>query len=407
MTLTIKGCPDARIAVSFSSGFTVPVLDAVRSVPGRIWNTEQKAWLIPENRKSADALLLNLYETGLFSVPEDTHSSVPLLPKNSRIPGEEKIAEEVARLQEALQVRHYSSCTVERYCKWLADFLTLNKAEIDAVDETHINAYLKQLAIKKNVSASTQNQALAAIMFYFRFVRNTPVEKLAAVIHAKKKPRIPVVFSRQEVQAVIEKLSGSKKLIAKLLYGTGMRLNEALSVRILDIDFDRCEIIGRHGKGDKDRHVMLPQTLVPELKAQIEKVRTMHQKDLAEGFGSVSLPNALSAKYPSGSKEFKWQWLFPQKNRWINKSSAEQGRWHLDESLVQRAVKMAILEAEINKNASCHTFRHSFATHLLESGYDIRTIQELLGHSDVSTTMIYTHVLNRGSHGVVSPLDLI
>ena len=204
------------------------------------------------------------------------------------------------------------------------------------------------------MSASTQNQALSALLFYFRFVKNTPVENLNSVIHAKKKDRIPVVFSREEVLKVINNLTGTKKLIAKVLYGTGLRLNEALSLRIPNLDFDQKEIIVRHGKDDKDRHVMLPQKLIPEL---------------------------------------KWQWLFPQKNRWKNKESGEEGRFHIDESLVQRSVKEAILAAGINKNASCHTFRHSFATHLLESGYDIRTIQELLGHSDVSTTMIYTHVL--------------
>ena len=195
------------------------------------------------------------------------------------------------------------------------------------------------------------------------------------------------------------------KLGAKLMYGTGMRLNELLSLRILDIGFGQNEIMIRHGKGDKDRHVMLPQKLVPELKEEIERVRQIHNKDLAEGWGSVQLPGDYARKSPSAAKEFKWQWLFPQKNRWINRETGEQGRWHLDESLMQKAVKKAILEAGINKNASCHSFRHSFATHLLENGYDIRTVQELLGHSDVKTAMIYTHVLNKGPNGVVSPLD--
>lgn len=241
--------------------------------------------------------------------------------------------------------------------------------------QNEIKDFLNYLAIKKKVSASTQNQALASLLFYFRFVKNTPVEELSNIVHAKKNPRIPVVFSREEVKLIIENLQGQKKLCAKLMYGTGLRLNEVLSLRILDLDFDRTEIIVRHGKGDKDRRVMLPQS--------------------------------LGLKYPGGSKEFKWQWLFPQKSRWKNLKTGKEGRWPIDESLVQRAVKQAILGAGVNKNASCHTFRHSFATHLLENGYDIRTIQELLGHRDVSTTMVYTHVLNRGTCGVVSPLDRI
>lgn len=390
-------------SVQFTDGFSFEVLSAVRKVSGRVWNNEKKLWLIPERRSSCDQLLEKLYETGLFSFEsaESPVSAGRAIPS----PGKETSDTEVRRLREALAVRHYSPRTMERYGKWVADFLSASGKKPGLLGQCEINSYLEGLALKKHVSASTQNQALAALLFYFRFVRNMPVDKLASVIHAKKKPRIPVVFSREEVGKVIEQLDGSKKLVAKLLYGTGMRLNEALSLRIQDLDFDRGEIIVRHGKGDKDRHVMLPQKLVPELKAHIEQVRKLHGKDLSEGWGAVSLPNALAAKYPSGCKEFKWQWLFPQKNRWVNAATGEQGRYHMDESLMQRAVKQAVLAAGVDKNASCHTFRHSFATHLLESGYDIRTIQELLGHSDVSTTMIYTHVLNRGACGVVSPLD--
>ena len=400
MNISIKSHDDTNFSLQFLDGFSTPVLNAVRNVAGRRWDNENKIWLIPDNQKAADQLLQNIYETGLFNIPESDFEKPVISPNQDSF-----INHEVEKLIDALSVRHYSEHTKQSYKKWVADFLRIYQAKADSMGEREINEYLKNLALQKHVSASTQNQALASLLFYFRYIKNTPVLELGSVIHAKKKERVPVVFSREEVTKVIECMNGTKKLIAKLLYGTGMRLNEALSLRILDLDFDRNEIIIRHGKGDKDRHVMIPQKLVPELKAHIEKVRQLHNQDLRDGWGSVTLPGALTGKYPDGCKEFKWQWLFPQKNRWTNAHTGEQGRWHLDESLMQRAVKQAVLEAGVNKNASCHTFRHSFATHLLEIGYDIRTIQELLGHSDISTTMVYTHVLNRGAGGVVSPLD--
>lgn len=213
-----------------------------------------------------------------------------------------------------------------------------------------------------------------------------------------------MVLAKEEVKAVIAHLEGSKRLAAEIMYGTGMRLNEVLNLRILDIDFDRKEITVRYGKGAKDRRVMLPQALISKIKSHISEVKKIHEKDLADGWGSVQMRENIHGKV-NAAKEFRWQWLFPQKNRWINENTGQQGRHHIDESIMQKAVKKAILEAGIVKNASCHTFRHSFATHLLENGYDLRTVQELLGHSDVRTTMIYTHVLNRGAKEIKSPLD--
>lgn len=413
MTVTITPHQNSKIAVFLSNGFTEPVLNAVRNTPERKWNSEQKTWFIPNTQKHLDLLLNNLYNTGLFNSENKEEHKAPLKSKieiNSQqhnCDAETDYVTDIEQVKKLLITKHYSPRTIESYTKWIKSFLSIYKNQFENLSQKHINDYLSNLAVKYHVSPSTQNQAMSALLFYFRYIKHEELTNLSEVTHAKKKERIPVVFSRDEVHKVIEKLNGNKKLIAKLLYGTGMRLNEALSLRILDIDFDCNEIIIRHGKGDKDRHVMLPQKLIPELKAHIEEVHELHKKDLSEGWGKVSMPTALSAKYPGGSKEFKWQWLFPQKNRWINQTTKEEGRWHLDESLMQRAVKQAVSEAGINKNASCHTFRHSFATHLLESGYDIRTIQELLGHSDVSTTMIYTHVLNRGTGGVVSPLDRI
>lgn len=309
------------------------------------------------------------------------------------------------KIEELLKVRHYSEKTIIAYKKWIKKFFEEYKNQ--EVNWKYINDFLTKLSNKYNVSASTQNQALAALLFYFRFIKQENPLNLENVVRAKKSKRLPVVFSRDEVKQVIANLTGGKKLAAELLYGTGMRLNEVLNLRILDIDFAQKEIIVRHGKGDKDRHVLLPQSLIPKLKTHIERVRIVHQKDLLDGFGSVSLPGNLEKKYPKSAKSFKWQWLFPQRNRWKNKKTGEQGRYHMDESLLQRAVKQAILLAGINKNASCHTFRHSFATHMLENGYDISVIQQLLGHSDIKTTMIYIHVLNKGTNGIVSPLDLI
>ena len=400
MNIYIKTHNENYFSVQFPCGFNQAILDSVRKVPQRKWLYEEKLWLIPDNQQAVEVLLQNLYETGLFNVEEEIVQSVI----SEKSPQTELTAG-IIKMKDLLKARHYSQRTIECYERWVKDFLNTYSDYKEEIGQKEINAFLTRLAVKAKVSASTQNQALAALLFYFRFVKCDNPNDLQSVIRAKKKPRIPVVFSRQEVRDVISHMSGSKQLATKLLYGTGMRLNELLNLRILDLDFDRGEIIVRYGKGSKDRHVMLPQSLVPELKQHIQKVKKIHEQDLRDGWGSVPLPGGLAQKYADAGKEFKWQWLFPQKNRWKNEQTGEQGRWHLDETLLQRAVKQAILEAGINKNASCHTFRHSFATHLLENGYDIRTVQELLGHNDVKTTQIYTHVLNKGANGVVSPLD--
>ena len=324
MTITIYPFSESRTAVYFSSGFTPQILDVVRTIPDRLWNGEEKIWLIPNSRESANQLLQNIYETGLFNIEENDVQQKTVQQVQSDTGS--YIESQLKKLEELLTVRHYSDHTKTRYKKWIKDFLLVNKNNFSNLNEIKINQFLRNLAVKKNVSASTQNQALAALLFYFRFVKNTPVSELGSVIHAKKKPRIPVVFSREEVNRVIENLSGVKKLIAKLLYGTGMRLNECLSLRILDVDFDRNEIIVRHGKGDKDRHVILPQKLICELKAHIKEVKKIHALDLKDGWGEVAMPEAAGEKYPYGRKEFKWQWLFPQKNRWKNKVTGKEGR---------------------------------------------------------------------------------
>lgn len=263
-----------------------------------------------------------------------------------------------------------------------------------------VNAFLSHLAVELQVSASTQNQALAALLFLYR-------ELLERVVRARTRRRLPVVLSEAEVRAVRQRLEGEAALVVGLLYGSGLRLMEALRLRVKDLDVQRRELTVRDGKGGKDRLTVLPQSLVPELQEHLRRVRQLHQGDLAAGWGRVVMPYALARKYPKADREWAWQWVFPQQNRWRDRASGTQGRHHLDPSVVQKAVKRAVAEAGLTKAASCHTFRHSFATHLLERGQDIRTIQELLGHQDVSTTMIYTHVLNRGPLGVCSPADMM
>jgi len=310
------------------------------------------------------------------------------------------------RLREALRSRHYSRRTEHTYCHWVKRFIFFhNKRHPVEMAEPEINAYLTHLAVKEKVSASTQNQALSALLFLYRHVLDREIGDLGEVIRARKPRHIPVVMTREEVKAVLGHLHGDKWLMANLMYGAGLRLMECLRLRVQDIDFIRKEILIRDGKGAKDRITMLPESLKTPLQDHLKKVKVLHDRDLAEGWGRVQMPTALDRKYPNAPADWRWQWVFPQENRWINPQTKEQGRHHSDESLVQKSVRDAVIKAGLTKRATCHTFRHSFATHLLESGYDIRTVQELLGHSDVKTTMIYTHVLNRGPAGVRSPVD--
>ncbi|KPK42030.1 MAG: integrase [Phycisphaerae bacterium SG8_4] len=312
------------------------------------------------------------------------------------------------QLRQALRCRHYSRRTEQTYCQWVKQFIYYHKVRHPAeMAEPEINAFLTHLAVKERVSASTQNQALSAILFLYRHVLNRKIGDLGEIIRARKPKRLPVVMTREEVKLVLSHLRGDKWLMASLMYGAGLRLMECLRLRIQNIDFAANQIIVRDGKGFKDRITMLPELVTHPLLQHLKKVKRTHENDLAEGYGRVQMPYALAKKYPNAGQEWVWQWVFPQENRWINLRSGQQGRHHVDESLVQKAVKSAVRQAGISKRATCHTFRHSFATHLLEDGYDIRTVQELLGHKDVKTTMIYTHVLNRGPHGVVSPADAI
>lgn len=442
----------------------VDARQAIRLVPLRRWDPERKHWAFPSEPATAQRLLEALHSYGvcladgdrprrlaqpasrsvraadiyLDGQSQDAHSVAPrpagpppdpiaagtppqIHPISSSQTARKHAADpsrsahaDTARAgllrdyQKALVTRHFSKRTIQSYRRWLERFfaeLPPDRSPVDA-GEREANEFLSRLATVDDISASTQNQALAALLFFFRNVLLKQDIDLSNIVRAKVPSRLPIVLTRAEARAIIERLDGDIKLVTLLLYGTGMRLSEALSLRIQDLDFGRNEILIRNGKGAKDRVTMLPAAIREDLQRHLKTVKVIHDKDLEDGYGRVPIPGALDKKYPAAEKEWRWQWLFPQRRRFTDQTTGDQGRYHLDDSVIQRAVHLAIVKAGITKRASCHSFRHSFATTLLESGYDIRTVQELLGHSDVKTTMIYTHVLNRGPNGVKSPIDM-
>jgi integron integrase len=310
------------------------------------------------------------------------------------------------RVRAALRMRHYSLRTEQAYVAWTRRFIVFHrKRHPEEMGEVEINAFLSSLAVAGKVSASTQNQALSALLFLYRDVLKKPFPEMPTLVRARRPARLPVVLTRDEVRRVLAQLVGDARLVATLLYGSGLRLLEALRLRVKDLDLARNEILVRDGKGQKDRVTMLPAALKRDLAAHLKAVRARHDREVARGGGDVHLPDAIRLKYPSAAKSWPWQYVFPAARESTDPRGGEIRRHHLPETSVQRAVRNAVGQAGITKHASGHSLRHSFATHLLESGYDIRTIQELLGHRDVATTMIYTHVLNTGGRGVRSPLD--
>jgi len=310
------------------------------------------------------------------------------------------------RVREAIRTRHYSRRTEECYVLWVKRFILFHGKRHPAhMGEAEVTQFVSSLAVRGRVSASTQNQALSAILFLYHTVLGRKLEWLDGIVRAKTVSRLPVVLSRQEVRAVIDRLDGLPWLMAGLLYGAGLRLLECARLRVKDVDPARNEIVVRQGKGGRDRRTMLPAGLGSHLVVHLESVRRQHEEDVRRGAGWVELPGAIARKYPNAGREWAWQWVFPATRTYVEPATGQRRRHHLHETVVQRAVRIAVIRSGIAKPASCHTFRHSFATHLLEDGYDIRTVQELLGHRDVRTTMIYTHVLNRGGRGVLSPAD--
>jgi integron integrase len=314
----------------------------------------------------------------------------------------------VARLRGALRSRHYSRRTEEVYVAWVRRYVRYHglrhPAELGA---SEVMQFLSGLAVDRGVSASTQNQALAALLFLYREVLGREMGALDQIVHAKRTIRLPVVLTRQEVRAVLSRMHGTPRLVATVLYGSGVRLLEGLALRVKDVDFGGNELLVRGGKGDRDRVTVLPARVKGDLARHLADVKLLHNSDLAEGAGWVALPHALGHKYPEAGREWSWQWVFPATRCYVDAASGERRRHHLHETVIQRAFREAVRASGMAKRASCHTLRHSFATHLLDAGSDIRTVQELLGHRDLRTTMIYTHVLKRGGLGIRSPADML
>lgn len=313
------------------------------------------------------------------------------------------------RVRDAIRVRHYSIRTEEAYVGWIRRFILFHhKRHPDSMGAEQVNAFLTYLATSENVASSTQAQALSALLFLYRHVLDDPLPWLQDVVRARKPRRLPVVLTKDEVRSILAEMSGTPKLVVSLLYGTGMRLLEGLRLRVKDIDFVTRVIVVRDGKGQKDRRTMLPIVLSDPMREHLEIVRVLHQRDLQEGYGEVWLPHALSRKYPNAAREWGWQYVFAAAGRSTDPRSGVVRRHHIEDSGIQKAVRTSVHRTGIAKPVGCHTFRHCFATHLLQDGYDIRTIQELLGHADLKTTMIYTHVLNQaGGRGVKSPLETL
>jgi integron integrase len=366
---------------------------------GRRWHVPEKYWTVPDGEGMAERL------TALFSgdkvalAPElGAQKSPPALPRGEK-------GDIYDRVHEAIRARHLSPRTEESYVGWIRRFISQAGRRPEDIGEEEIGRFLTRLALEAHVSASTQNQALNALLFLYQQVLGIEIGMVGGVVRAKRPERLPVVLSKDEVRKVLSVMSGTPRLMAALLYGSGLRLLECCQLRVKDLDFSQKQIVVRAGKGDKDRYTMFPGAAMEPLRRHLEAVARQHRADLDRGLGCVELPNALARKYPNADKEWGWQWVFPATSHYTDRVTGQRRRHHLHESVLQRAFKEARLKAGIAKPAGCHTLRHSFATHLLEDGYDIRTIQELLGHSNVTTTMIYTHVLNRGGRGVQSPAD--
>ena len=374
----------------------------IKTFIGRRWHQEEKYWTVPHT-DGALARLQALFAEEAVAV--DPSLRPVKTPDHQGPPPEPKILP-LDQVRQAVRMRHYSPKTEEAYVGWIKRFILFHKHRHPAeMGEKEIGHYLSSLATDSRVSASTQNQALNAILFLYHEVLGKEIGYVNGVVRAKKPRRLPVVLTKEEVKRALSCLRGTPWLMAMLLYGAGLRVMECCRLRVKDIDFSQNQVVVRCGKGNKDRYTTLPTAAKEPLLRHLHVVKRQHQEDLTKGLGDVALPNALERKYPNAGKEWGWQWVFPATSHYTDRITGEQRRHHLHESVLQRAFKETRFKAEISKPASCHTLLHGFATHLLEDGYDIRTVQELLGHKDVNTTMIFTHVLNRDGRGIHSPAD--
>jgi len=358
----------------------------IKSMAGRRWHGPEKYWSVPDDQETR-ALLSSLF-------PDD---------RTEPHPGGRGTAGTLDRVRAAIRARRLSPCTETAYVGWMRRFLDA-AGPAEGLGEAEVGSFLSGLTAG-HVSASTQNQAFNALLFCFEHGLGRKLERIEGVVRAKRPERLPVVLTKDEVRKVLGLMKGAPRLMATLLYGSGLRLMECCRLRVKDLDWGMHQLVVRSGKGGKDRYTTLPSGLREPLEAHLKEVQRLHQDDLVKGLGRVELPDALARKYPNAAKEWGWQWVFPATSHYTDGESGLQRRHHLHESVLQRAFREARMSAGIVKPAGCHTLRHSFATHLMEDGYDIRTIQELLGHADINTTMIYTHVLNRGGRGVQSPAD--
>lgn len=381
--ITVRPGENGRLIVLFP--YAPESVAKIKTVPGRLWHVPEKHWTVPDGPGMRERL------EKLFA-GDVSNPSPPPLPV-------------LEKLGAAIRARHFSRRTEIAYSGWVRRFLEKTGPRPEELGEAAVGAYLTALATEGHVSASTQNQALNALLFFYERVLGKKLSLIEGVIRAKRPERLPVVLSKEEVRRVLSCMDGVPRLMSTLLYGSGLRLMECCRLRVKDLDWDQNQLVVRAGKGDKDRYTTFPAALREPLREHLVRVEKRHREDLSAGLGCVELPNALARKYPNADKEWGWQWVFPAGSHYIDRITGQKRRHHLHESVLQRAFKEARLKARIAKPAGCHTLRHSFATHLMEDGYDIRTVQELLGHADVSTTMIYTHVLNRGGRGVRSPAD--